>query len=1247
MNKTFSNINVLIKNNKLSYRGSEIPLTDLFKIKRSTGNYIPKSEDDLREIFKSLGLRFTRTGSINHYGKFFSMTWVRNRLKTIPQTKRNPVRRPRLPFLRGIRARPQRDSEPVNLRYVRNRPFGQIEIEIERSEIIFNNTLPELANVNNLRRVLNRYLANNTSYKIVLYADVPSPDEPDIVPVIENKIGYVMRDVEGVSTISKNSSNQDLIHLGKIFGKLHGSYMDYGYNTVFLAKIDYDIKTDTFYSTDDGTVESDFMRRHVLGNYNNNIIYRFIPLVDVNQPLLNQRDGEMNCACKIVLDELDKNPSKRNEFKKKHVMKINEKYLATGIDDEGLQELANKSYMTLIIKDKIGETWKEFTPSGNDKKGKKLLLISHNNHISIKSKTFDFENEPYDEDDAEEEKEEFKAVEVFNEDWKPKELRDLGQKEIWFDNNQDVIDRVNKYENEGGEGQPIMSKGQLVAYITPDVIWKTKFYEYEWYEQCFTSGGVGKEKFLEQMEEQKLDYTHGVKDNDPFYSLLMDADRSGFYSRTAESSKNNTKYDQNKAYKSFSKSGLFNGFPILEAVFKIDKPFSEIVLLFEDVAEESPEEGDDYQKTIDDMFSCDCDGKCEFCLANTKSSNESDLSFISTSDPFLNCEWLLNNNPKVSQINNQIHNRFLYTIESKFKSNKNDFEKYESIPLSPSGLGAKLLRENNCKHGLLYVEWDTLTAEKLNNKIYYEGNGWYPIEIVKEYYKTYGINPFIKSYAYASETFNVDFQTFTNDQFRTFLGKCISKSYDDIWRTKDYYEFMRARYILRERVISINYCDEWYSIVYASDKKPWNMPVVSAYVKAHQKYNLFQQYNKLIENGIVPVAVSVDGIEVKVKCDHLFNIGTNNGQWKIENIYMTRATEPSVIERPITEPRGTIEFSRDLILSKFLHISGAGGNGKSQYIIKLAKAYPGLMFMAPTHDAVKNLLDRASELNVKINVGTYHKVFGFGCFDRFPRNKYTRFVLDECSMLSAENLMIIMNKLNPTQSLLLAGDFCQLPCIEETPIYDNWTGEKSKEYKKFEIRELTKNFRQQEDPEFFSLCNSLRGQLTKDKAREILDVLNTRVVATLPENEDENDIHICGINTQIDQINQKYELEINCKVICNINCNDNEGNFIPNGSIGRIETISPLRIIWSDGIESTFKGVGKTNSKKPRFTPAYALTIHKAQGKTIKRNVIINPTRLFAKNHLYVALTRATKFSSIFFTEAMSFNTFCKTVNVY
>ena len=152
------------------------------------------------------------------------------------------------------------------------------------------------------------------------------------------------------------------------------------------------------------------------------------------------------------------------------------------------------------------------------------------------------------------------------------------------------------------------------------------------------------------------------------------------------------------------------------------------------------------------------------------------------------------------------------------------------------------------------------------------------------------------------------------------------------------------------------------------------------------------------------------------------------------------------------------------------------------------------MFMTPTDDSAKNLIDRAEQLGVKINVDTYHRVFGFGCRDEFPRDKYNMFVLDECSMLSSDNFTIIMDKLNQTQKLLLAGDFWQLPCINETPIYDNWTGVKSTAYKKFEIRELTNNWRQKEDSEFFNLCQKLRGTLTKNEAYRILKILNSRVV---------------------------------------------------------------------------------------------------------------------------------------------------------
>ena len=57
-------------------------------------------------------------------------------------------------------------------------------------------------------------------------------------------------------------------------------------------------------------------------------------------------------------------------------------------------------------------------------------------------------------------------------------------------------------------------------------------------------------------------------------------------------------------------------------------------------------------------------------------------------------------------------------------------------------------------------------------------------------------------------------------------------------------------------------------------------------------------------------------------------------------------------------------------------------------------------------------------------------------------------------------------------------------------------------------------------------------------------------------------------------------------------------------------------------------------------------TVHKAQGKTMSDNVVINPNSLFEKHHLYVALTRATKFDSIILTEPITMRIFKMTCYV-
>jgi hypothetical protein len=873
-----------------------------------------------------------------------------------------------------------------------------------------------------------------------------------------------------------------------------------------------------------------------------NLQCQLIRIPTVNPPIERQRNNPIvNCAISAVLKHLTKRTDKRNAFRIKSVNKLNEKYFKSGIDDEGLKALSKASDYNIIVKDKLRKVWRKFE---SRPKAKNLLLVSHNNHLEVE------DGDTSDGEDIEgiTVKQSMSSISVEGNELEPiaKAIKTVAL-DHWCNTKEEVVEWAKQYEDQNGnDGMPIISKGEMVAYITPDTIYKTKFPEWEIYGEAFTSGGVGKAKFIEQFPEFK----YGIDKSDPFYQLLMDSDQSGFYMRTEESKLTNTKYDQNHAYKSFSKSGIFNGFPIIEAVFKVDKRYS-----------------------------------------------------------------------------------LLPIVEEKAMANK---------------------------HGLLYVEFPTLTASNLDKPIYYECSGWYPIEIVQAYYEQ-GINPMIKCWAYASKTFNIDFDSFTNDQFRTFLGKCISKSYDEVWRTKNFMECERARYILQDRVSRITKRGDYYEIEYISEKAPWNFPVVSSYVKHHQKFNLFKQYNKLIALGIVPVAINVDGIEIKNKSD-CFDIGTNEGQWKIEKVkvhplpqnFADNIKQPAtVIERVIHPPfSASVEFKPEYVLPRFLHFSGSGGNGKTEAIVKLSLVYPKICYMAPTHEAVKNLLDRAKTMNTVITANTYQKVFATSSESRdsFNRSRYTHFILDECSMLSEGVLKQIIEKLQPHQSLILAGDFWQLPCVEGTPIFDNWTGIASETYKQFEIRELTKNWRQEHDPEFFELCQKLRNQLTHDEALLIIEKLNTRVVPrtlSLPDNTTLDDIHICGINEQVNYENNKYKFSVGSKIMCNITCKDKEGNKVPNGSIGIIidHSDSFLKVDWGT-FQSAFIGFGGGTKGKAKFTLAHALTVHKSQGKTIKRNVIINPSRLFSKNHLYVALTRATKFDSVFLTQPISMNVFMKTVLV-
>ena len=110
-----------------------------------------------------------------------------------------------------------------------------------------------------------------------------------------------------------------------------------------------------------------------------------------------------------------------------------------------------------------------------------------------------------------------------------------------------------------------------------------------------------------------------------------------------------------------------------------------------------------------------------------------------------------------------------------------------------------------------------------------------------------------------------------------------------------------------------------------------------------------------------------------------------------------------------------------------------------------------------------------------------------------------------------------------------------------------------------------------------------------------------------------------------------------------------DGVDVSKGKVGIVMKHTPTEFhVQFGGVEplSKFKSEGKSKKGKDRFAPAMALTVHKSQGKTLSRNVVINPSRLFERNHLYVALTRATGFDHIYLTEPLTLDNLVRSVYV-
>lgn len=368
-----------------------------------------------------------------------------------------------------------------------------------------------------------------------------------------------------------------------------------------------------------------------------------------------------------------------------------------------------------------------------------------------------------------------------------------------------------------------------------------------------------------------------------------------------------------------------------------------------------------------------------------------------------------------------------------------------------------------------------------------------------------------------------------------------------------------------------------------------------------------------------------------------------------------------------------------------LFITGGAGSGKS-YLLKALKMrlQKQITLTASTGVAAINIGGITIHSFAKLGIGmdSFEKIVSKINKDKKAKQRIVNckiLAIDEISMLSAKFLNLL-NKVFKTirgsdspfggTTVLLFGDFLQLPPVireEEDGLCLNCSSWREAE---FETIFLNKNYRQQEDVEFYEILKSIRLGRDLDFA---FAKLQTRV-GMVPEKKSivlvshklqANEINLknlTSLNTEGKSFVAKIEGKEECvktylpffeentnlqfkrgaRVMLNFNLKVEEG--LCNGAIGNIIEFSkegfpvvlfdclPYPVIIQPNsfvIEDQFTSEVLFNFIQIPLQLAYSVTIHKSQGLTFE-SVSTDISKCFAQGQAYVSLSRSKTLNGLF-----------------
>ncbi|MBD5358020.1 MAG: AAA family ATPase [Bacteroides sp.] len=266
--------------------------------------------------------------------------------------------------------------------------------------------------------------------------------------------------------------------------------------------------------------------------------------------------------------------------------------------------------------------------------------------------------------------------------------------------------------------------------------------------------------------------------------------------------------------------------------------------------------------------------------------------------------------------------------------------------------------------------------------------------------------------------------------------------------------------------------------------------------------------------------------------------------------------QPSL--KPIPTPMDSIPYvlpisSTQQDVLNYLHknpkgitfVHGKAGCGKTHLIKKIESSNPGCQVLTPTNLAA-SLYKRARTLHSFFHKGFDNLEEGIQDIKNISPQKaklilndlsnVTRLIFDEISMVRSDTFemmnQICQKAIGNTLPfggipVVVVGDLFQLPpIVTDEAIYTYLMKEYGGIYffdshvinnnlDNIKLFELTKSYRQINDPEFVTLLDAFRQPLSTDKKVELLEAINARVTSVLPDDA----TYIASSNDQVAAIN--------------------------------------------------------------------------------------------------------------------------------